>query len=181
MFHYRSGSSLCFKCASGRYSDDNKVYKHSKEPEKVQLLKSVSTTFNAVFYLCNYHLKKRFEQYNIHIFGKIAKFRKRMDVQRQFASCNPSDLILVLFFLQSSTTVRNCSSIPEYSGMKFGDVIISTFIRRPAKAAISHNVTADNETDHKQEGKIISCYQVITYLYKTDEIDRITTKAETDI
>lgn len=86
-----------------------------------------------------------------------------------------SDLISLLFFLDNIKTACNTNIIHEVAAMCF----LPCFLRERAKTALSHQVTADNNSP-QQEGKLVTYCGLANYLLETYATDDFIIKAEAD-
>lgn len=87
-----------------------------------------------------------------------------MNAQMASASFKSSDPIYILSELQNFRTARDSNG--TQSGIMI--MLFQQFIREPTKVALSHCVSADDKTDHQQEGYITLYLLVTNHLSKQE-------------
>lgn len=142
----------------------------------MNVLKLVNIHFTAAMVSNNYCLENLYQDYNGHICGKIAKWAKKMDVQKKAAMFKPSDVIYMPFFLDNSKTVCDSNSIYEIVEM----LLFANFIVEPTKAALPHRVTADKK-NHQQDRKLTTYCQALTYLLEMYATGNVIAVAKAEI
>lgn len=100
-----------------------------------------------------------------------------MDVQMKLSIFEPWAPIFILSFFQNFITVRDSNGIYEGTEM----YLFPHFMKRPAKAALSHGMRATEDHTNHKEGTSKTYRQDANYLLETCTTDDFITEADVDI
>lgn len=100
--HHHFKSAPWSKRVSSRHLDVYDVQKYDKGWKEVQVLKQVNANLIYALEFTKYHLQKQSQGCNIHIFGRIAKGSRKMEIEMKTAVFQPSDSISVLSNFKTS-------------------------------------------------------------------------------
>lgn len=155
--------------SSKRNLDDYTVDRHKKRSRVVEVLRSVNTYFTSVMNFENYHVTLQSQKYNGHIYGQIAKWAKRMDVQMKSSIFKPSDPSSIHDFRNNFETacdsngVHGGATMPLFPHFKevLGMIVLSYWMS-----------TTEDNTAYK-EGTMTAHRYAVNYVretYATDDV-----------
>lgn len=93
------------------------------------------------------------------------------------AAFKPSDPFSVLSLVDIFKTAYDSTNTHKGAALS----LFPYFIREPTKATLSHQVEADTEKDHQQEGKLAIYCQVASYMLEAYATDNVIGEAKANI